>query len=283
MNGITVQDVSKYYGEVCALRHVSLELERNKIYGLLGRNGAGKSTLLNIISNRVFSSQGTVLVDGRPAQENDKAQQLLYLMSEKTYYPDNMKVSEIFRWSKLFYPGFDQTYAERIAEAFGLDCRKTVKSFSTGYTSIFKLVIALSVNTPYVFLDEPVLGLDANHRELFYRLLLEKYSENPFTIVISTHLIEEVSNVIEEVIILKKAEVICQESRDSLLSRGYTISGPAALVDRYVQEKQVIGADVLGGLKTAYLLGVQENTPLPAGLEAAPMDLQKLFIQLTNA
>lgn len=74
---------------------------------------------------------------------------------------------------------------------------------STGYQSIFKNIMALSVNVPYVFLDEPVLGLDAYHRELFYRLLIEKYAQNPFTVVISTHLIEEVTNIVEHVIIIK--------------------------------------------------------------------------------
>ena len=89
---------------------------------------------------------------------------------------------------------------------FGLNTKKKVRTLSTGYKSIFKLVLALSVNVPYLFLDEPVLGLDANHREMFYRILLEKYIEEPFTIVISTHLIEEVASVIEHVVILKRRE-----------------------------------------------------------------------------
>ena len=153
---------------------------------------------------------------------------------------------------------------------------------STGYETIFKVILALSVNVPFVFFDEPVLGLDANHRELFYRRLLEKYSEEPFTAVISTHLIEEVSNVIEEIIIIKKGRIIHSESREELLRKGYTVSGSAARVDSYIRDKNVIGTDALGGLKTAYLLGSPDRTALPEGLEISGMDLQKLFIQLTN-
>lgn len=281
MSGIEVKNVTKNYGDVCALNNVSLCFEENKIYGLLGRNGAGKSTLLNVITGRVFADSGNVLVDGELAAENDKALSKMYLMSEKTYYPENMKIKDAFLWSKHFYPNFDAEYAMKIAKLFELNTKKAVKSLSTGYASIFKLVIALSVNTPYILLDEPVLGLDANHRDLFYRTLIEKYSENPCTIIISTHLIEEVSNVIEDIVIIKHGKVIENESREELLSKGYTVTGSASVVDAYVVNKKVIGIDSLGGLKTAYVLGVMDHK-VPEGIEVTRLDLQKLFIQLTN-
>ena len=137
------------------------------------------------------------------------------------------------------------------------------------------------MNAPYILLDEPVLGLDANHRDLFYRILIEKYSESPCTIVISTHLIEEVSNVIEDIIIIKQGKIIKNESREALLSQGYTVSGVASIVDAYVAGKDVIGTDQLGGLKTVYVLG-KIDQKVPEGIEISKLDLQKLFIQLTN-
>lgn len=143
----------------------------------------------------------------------------------------------------------------------------------------------MSINTPYIFLDEPVLGLDANHRELFYKLLIEKYSENPFTIVISTHLIEEVSNIIEDVIIIKNGKIIEKGSCEDLLKRGYAISGTAASVNNYIRNNmingKVIGEDSIGNLKSVYILGKPKET-LPENLEVSALDLQKLFIQLTN-
>jgi len=281
MNQIQVNNITKQFGKVTALEHVNVTFEYGKIYGLLGRNGAGKSTLLNIISNRLFADDGEVLVNGERAAENDAAQQNIYIMSEKTYYPETMKIKDAFRWSKEFYPGFDMEYAQGLAKQFQLDLNKKVKSLSTGYGSIFKLIIALSVNTPYVFLDEPVLGLDANHRDLFYRILIEKYSENPSTIIISTHLIEEVSGVIEEVIIIDEGRVLKSESRDHLLAQGYTVTGKASEVDAFAQGKQTIGSDTLGGIKSVYFLGKLE-AEIPQGLEVSSLDLQKLFIQLTG-
>ena len=285
MRGIEVKGVSKTYKDTKALDHVDIYLEENKIYGLLGRNGAGKTTLLNVINNRVYADEGTVTLNGDILTENDEALNHLYFTSEKLLFPEGMKVKKIFRWTKEFHPAFDMDYALRVAELFGLPLNRKSSALSTGYKSILKNVIALSINTPYIFLDEPVLGLDANHRELFYKLLIEKYSENPFTIVISTHLIEEVSNIIEDVIIIKNGKIIEKGSCEDLLKRGYAISGTAASVNNYIRNNmingKVIGEDSIGNLKSVYILGKPKEM-LPENLEVSALDLQKLFIQLTN-
>ncbi|HWT76354.1 MAG TPA: ABC transporter ATP-binding protein [Mobilitalea sp.] len=281
MNGIELKNLTKHYGNLCALEQVNLTLEENKIYGLLGRNGAGKTTLLNIITNRIFADDGEATVDGETVVNNDKALGKIYMLSEKLYYPERMKINNIFQWTKSFYPDFDKAYAIRLCEMFELNPNKTLRSLSTGYLTIFKLIIALSVNVPYLLLDEPVLGLDAYHRDLFYRILLEKFSEKPCTIVISTHLIEEVSGIIEEVIIMKQGKLIHKEACEELLSKGYTISGKAADVDAFIADRRVIGVDTLGGLKVAYLLGKPDSN-ISKDLEISHLDLQKLFIQLTN-
>ena len=283
MSGIEINKISKSFGNVHALTDVSVKFEENKIYGLLGRNGAGKSTLLNVITSRIFADSGEVTVDGITAADNDLALQKIYMMSEKNYYPDGMKIKDAFKWTKEFYPDFDSAYVKTLADRFELNTSKKIKSLSTGYSSIFKIVTALSTNAPYILLDEPVLGLDANHRDLFYKIIIEKYSANPCTIVISTHLIEEAAGVIEQVVVIKDGSIIRDEPREELLSKGYTVSGVATAVDAFLAGKNVIGADTLGGLKTAYVLGTIDRTTVPDGLEISKMDLQRMFIQLTNS
>ena len=283
MKGIEIRNTSKDFGNVHALQNVSVHFEENKIYGLLGRNGAGKSTLLNVITGRIFANNGEVLVDGETALENDSVTQKIYMMSEKNYYPENMKIRDVFGWTKEFYPGFDTAYAIQLAERFELNIDKKVKSLSTGYSSIFKLITALSTNAPYILLDEPVLGLDANHRDLFYRIVIEKFSENPCTVIISTHLIEEAAGVIDHVVIIKDGEIIKDESRDDLMSKGYTATGAVSVVDSFIADKNVLGTDSLGGLKTAYISGALDRSTVPSGIEISKMDLQRLFIQLTNS
>lgn len=281
MNCIELKNVTKNYGDICALKDVSLKFEQDKIYGLLGRNGAGKTTLLNIITNRIFADSGEVLVNGQNAVENDAVLKLIYMMSERNFYPDGMKVRDAFKWTKEFYPDFDESYAKDLSEKFGLSITKKIKSLSTGYGSIFKMITALSTNAPYILFDEPVLGLDANHRDMFYRKLIEKYAEEPFTAVISTHLIEEVANVIEDIVIIKSGVIIKNKTKEELLSEGYAASGIAKTIDSFIEGKNVIGTDSLGGLKTAYILG-SVGQDVPEGIEISKIDLQKLFIQLTN-
>ena len=104
---IQLQNISKSFGPVQALKDVNAVFEENRIYGLLGRNGAGKSTLLNILTNRIFPDKGAVLVDGENARENDRAQSKIFLMSEAVLHPEAMRVSGALGWAQSFYPGFD--------------------------------------------------------------------------------------------------------------------------------------------------------------------------------
>ncbi len=278
---IIIKDLTKKYGSVCALDHLSLTIKPNHIYGLLGRNGAGKTTLLNLINNRLFPTEGEISYQGASVTENASAQRQFFMMSEDTYYPDSMKVQDAFRWTKEFHESFDFPYALELSDRFALPLTSKIKSLSTGYHSIFKLIIALSVQVPYVFFDEPVLGLDANHRDLFYRVLLERYSEFPAAYIISTHLIEEVADIIEELIIIKQGRILACGDKEEFLSGAYTAAGEASQIDTFCKGKKCIGTENFGGLKLAYLQGAAPKNDIPGITIAAP-DLQKLFIKLTN-
>lgn len=283
MSYIEVRNITKTFGNTVALDNVSLKLEQNKIYGLLGRNGAGKTTLLNLITNKLFPTEGEILVDGDSVIENDKPLSKIYFMTEKNFYPESMTVKNAFKWSKEFYPNFDDNYAKLLCEKFSLKASKKIKSLSTGYQSIFKIIIALSCNASVILLDEPVLGLDANHRDLFYKELLRNYSEKPKTIIISTHLIEEAADIIEDVIVIKDGKVIMNDSVEKVISQGYSVSGTVAAIDKFTTGKNILGVDVLGGLKTAYLLEKLDQNAVPNELEVTKLDLQKLFIHMTNS
>lgn len=272
--GLTMQ-----FGNNTALDGVDVCFGDNKIYGLLGRNGAGKSTLLSVVTNRLLPTAGEVFIDGEPARENDRVLGRVYYMGEKTLLPDTATVAQLFRWTGDFYPGFDGEYAGQLADTFGLPEKKKLKNLSTGYLTIAKLIAALASNAPYTLFDEPVLGLDANHREVFYRQLIESYSRQPRTILISTHLIEEVADIIEQVVIIKAGKILLDRPAEEVKRMGYTVSGRAEAVDAYCTGRDVLSVDTLGGLKTACILGKAEEAP---GLDVSGLDMQKLFIRLTN-
>lgn len=282
MNAIQIKNITKRYGRVTALDHVSFSFEHGKIYGFLGRNGAGKTTLINIIANRIFADEGEVLIDGLPAKENMDVHEKIYCMSEKDLYNPSLKIKEIFKWTDRFYDHFQMDKAYEIANKFSLNTEKRFPALSKGQQSIFKLTVALALDVPYVIFDEPVLGLDANHRELFYHLLLQDYEERQRTIILATHLIEEVANIIEEVVLIDKGKILLQEPAETLMDRGYCVSGPAGKVLDYCKNKNVIGQDELGALALAYILGPREELPEDSSLQISNMNLQKLFVKLTE-
>lgn len=282
MNAIEIKNITKRYNDVTALDHVSFSFEYGKIYGFLGRNGAGKSTLINIIANRIFADEGKVLIDDVPAKENMEVHEKIFCMSEFDLYDTSLKVKDHFKWINRFYDSFDMEKALQIAKKFKLNTNKKFKQLSKGYQSIFKLTVALALHVPYVIFDEPVLGLDANHRELFYNMLLKDYESNERTIIIATHLIEEVANIIEEVVLIDNGKVLLQESVETLLQTGYCVSGVAKDIDDYCKDKNVIGYDELGGMKLAYVLGEKSELLQGSNLQITNMNLQKLFVKLTE-
>ena len=256
-----------------------MHFESGRIYGLLGRNGAGKSTLINIIANRIFASEGEITIDGLPSVENMAIHEKIYCMSETDLYDSNLKVKDLFKWTSRFYDHFDLDQAFEIADGFHLDVNKRFKSLSKGYQSILKLTIALSLDLPYIIFDEPVLGLDANHRELFYSLLLKNYEQRECTYIIATHLIEEVAHLIEDVVLIDQGKILLQDSVEHLLQNAYCVSGFASEVDQYCLGKEVLGQDTLGGMKIAYIKGQPQASEK---LQFSPINLQKLFVKLTE-
>lgn len=287
MKAIELKKLTKLYGATKALDGVTLTLEPNRIYGLLGRNGAGKTTLLNILTDKIFATSGEVLVEGEPATGNAAAQAKMFYMAEKNLYPAGMRIRDTFKWTREFYPSFDAAYAQALADKFTLVTKKKVRELSTGYASIFKLILALASGAPVLLFDEPVLGLDANHRDLFYRELLLRYNEKPSTIVISTHLIEEVAEVLEEAVIIHKGKIILQQSVEELLRSAYTVSGEAAAVDGFVSGRKVIAFDSMGRFKSATIFEAPDDEARSKakerGLDVSLPPLQKLFIELTNS
>jgi ABC-2 type transport system ATP-binding protein len=287
MSVIEINGITKNYGNTKALDNVTMTIEPNKIYGLLGRNGAGKTTLLNLITNKIFPTEGDIRIDGDNVLENDEALNKVFYMVERNLYPETMKVKDIFKWTKEFYPSFDIDYANKLSEKFGLNQKKKMKDLSTGYASIAKAIAALASNAEIIIFDEPVLGLDANHRDVFYKELIANYVESPKTIIISTHLIEEVEDVLEEVIIIKNGKLIEKKSVEEMLATAYTVSGEASKVDEYLKGKNFTGQETMGKFKTATVLeSIQDRNEAEArelDLEFTKVELQKLFISLTNS
>ena len=282
MEQLKISHLSKKFGRRVILDDVSFTLEPAKIYGLLGRNGAGKSTLLNLISNRIFPTSGSIKL-GDQEVNTDQTLDQVFLIGEDNLYYKQVKIHQMFDLADGAYGNFDYQNAEQMLKRFELDGNQKFTKLSTGQKTAAKISLALNVDADYIFLDEPVLGLDANHREIFYQELIKSYQKRPRTIVLSTHLIDEIQQLVEHVILIDHHRVLEDANVQSLLDRAYDISGPAKLVDQYTEGLNVLSTTDLGNIRTAHVFDqLPEDRILPDQVQVGHYDLQHLFIYLTN-
>lgn len=276
---LDIKNVSKNFNNVEALKDVSLSFETGHIYALLGRNGAGKSTLMNIITRRIAQSSGSIYLDGNNI-DSDECLSKIYLMSEANYF-GNIKVKAAIKIAKQFDEDFNLEEAFILAEKFKLDTNQKINKLSTGYASIFKVIMALCSSASFVLFDEPILGLDANHRSVFYKLLLSKFAQKQDDVcyIISTHLIEEVSALIEKAIIIKNGEIIIEGSVDDLLKSVYRVSGKLEDIQLACKDLRILNIDTVGLVSTAIVIGDVIDDGI---VKIDSVDLQTLFIELTN-
>ena len=289
METIICKDIEKKYGNKQALRDVNLTLEKGKIYGLIGRNGAGKTTLLSIISAQNPASAGTVTWNGQPVWENREALNHICFSRELSVNlygsgVSSMKVKEYLRNASYYYPNWDEEMAQELIGKFELDTKKRINKLSKGMLSMVTIIIALASKADFTFMDEPVAGLDVVVRDYFYHKLMEEYTESNRTFVISTHIIEEASDLMEEVIVIKKGELLLKENTQDLLERSYHVSGMAEVVDKATEGYEKHHEEKMGRSKSVTIL-LQPGQKLPEGYEVSiqPVNLEKLFIVLCGA
>ena len=203
---IECSNVSRSFGRTKALDGVSLSFEKGHIIGLLGRNGAGKSTLIKSIGNRIYQDFGSITIEGREIRRSPEDFERIMIVGDENMLPSSTKLKNVFRMLEDSGAGSFEKAME-LSRKFKLDVNKKWEKLSTGYRTIFKDIIGLASSREFVFFDEPILGLDANHRELFYEELLSAFSPDR-CFVVATHLIEEIAPVIDTVIIIDKGIVV---------------------------------------------------------------------------
>jgi ABC-2 type transport system ATP-binding protein len=279
---VSVQDVSKRYGAVAALDGVSFELHRNGIYGLLGRNGAGKTTLMQVLTGQQFATGGTVRVFGADPVENNGVLKQVAFVKESQRYPDTFRVRNVLLAGRLLFPAWDETFARSLVADFRLPLARPVKKLSRGMLSALGVVVGLASRAPLTFFDEPYLGLDATSRQLFYDRLLADYAEFPRTVVLSTHLIDEVSDLLEHVLLIERGRIVLDEAADALRGQVVTLTGPAPAVDLLTANADELHREHLGPLTRATVRGaVSAGRAREAGVQLEPVSLQQLVVRIT--
>ncbi|HYP74061.1 MAG TPA: ABC transporter ATP-binding protein [Microbacterium sp.] len=283
---IEAQHLTKRYKETVALDDVSLSLDENVIYGLLGRNGAGKTTLMSILTAQNFPTSGAARVFGENPYENARVLQRICFVRESQRYPDDANATHALRMARMFFPRWDQDFAERLVADFRLPLKTRIKKLSRGQLSAVGVIIGLASRAEITFFDEPYLGLDAVARQIFYDRLVEDYTEHPRTVILSSHLIDEVANLIERVIVIDGGRILMDEETDAVRGRASTVVGDASAVEAFVTGREVIHRESLGRVVSVTVLGELDAADraaiAAAGLDLAPVSLQQLIVRLTQ-
>lgn len=279
---IAVENLTRRYRDHVALDHVSIDIQEASICGLLGRNGAGKTTLMRLIAAQEFPSAGSVRVLGASPMENDAVLRRMMFVREDQVYPD-FKVRHALRTASWFYPHWSEDLAESLLTEFELPRNRLIKKLSRGMRSTLGIIIGLAARAEVTLFDEPYAGLDAVARQIFYDRLLAEYSEHPRMVLLSTHLIDEVSDLLERVVMIDHGHVVLDAAADDVRGSATTVSGPVSAVEQFV-----VGRTTLDRRRIASQASIVVAEALSEGdynwarelhLSLEPLSLQQLVVQ----
>lgn len=282
MTSIAIQTrgLGRSYRGTTALDGVTLDIQADVITGLLGRNGAGKTTLMSLLTAQDRPSSGSITIDGHDPFERAETIERMCFVRDNQRYPDDYKLKHAIQAARIFYPNWSQELADRLIAKFRIPTKPVVKKFSRGQLSALGIVLGLASRAPITFFDEPYLGLDATARSIFYDELLRDTVERPRTIILSTHLIDEMDRLLERVIVLDQGRVVRHADVEELRGDAYQVAGKAAALAEFLAGRPVLSRRGIGGLASA----VVSEPPTPdaraaaaaAGLEITPVSLQDL-------
>ena len=211
--------VNKWYGKAQALREVSLELPQGQIVGLFGENGAGKTTLMKCILG-YLPCQGEVTLDGEPITRRN-IQRLSFATCEHSFFPA-LSPAGHRDFMELHFPRFNTRRFDALMEFFELPMHKRLRQFSTGQKNQFEVILGVSQGADYLLMDEPFAGNDVFNREDFYKVLLG-ILEPEETVLLSTHLLEEVEHFISRAVLIRKGEIVGDMAMEDLEDQGRSL------------------------------------------------------------
>jgi len=214
---IEISHLTKLYGSNVALYDINLNLEEGRIIGLLGPNGSGKTTLIKIILGLLRQYVGEVRING--ALQDDSTRSIISYLPDNNHIPIDWSIEYAFRFFSDFFIDFDSTKALELCKTLHLNPASKIKALSKGNKEKVSLILTLSRKAKLYILDEPIAGVDPLARERIFKLILEHYNRQS-TILIATHLVHDVSLMLDEAIFLQQGRVILHKRLSEMVGNG---------------------------------------------------------------
>ncbi|MGE7997397.1 ABC transporter ATP-binding protein [Lysinibacillus sp. NPDC093190] len=238
---IEVKNVSKSYKHKEALKNITFTIEGPKIIGFLGHNGAGKTTFLNLLSGLIATTNGNITVNGENVFNVPLTLRDICFVAESGNFQEEMTIAQTLKANSFFYPKWDENLAMELLEVFALNPKDKVRSLSKGMVSALGIITGFASHAEITIFDEPYIGLDVAGRNTFYDLLIEQQTENPRLFILSTHLIDEASELFEEILILHEGQLLLQKTAEEWHEHIVAVKGSPSEVEQ-----------AINGLKSIY-------------------------------
>jgi ABC-2 type transport system ATP-binding protein len=210
---LNCQNLTRRYGYKTALDGINLTIERGRIIGLLGPNGSGKTTLIKLINGLLSPSSGRLTINGM--EPGPQTKKVVSYLPERTYFNSWMKVADILNYFADFYEDFDRNRASEMLHHLSIDEKDRLSSMSKGTKEKVQLIMVMSRNADLYCLDEPIGGVDPAARDYILQTIITNYNENA-SVLISTHLISDIENVLDDVIFIQNGHIRLAASVDDI-------------------------------------------------------------------
>jgi ABC-2 type transport system ATP-binding protein len=282
---ISLTHLTRRYRDQLALDDVSIDIEGPSITGLLGPNGAGKTTLMRIITAQEFATAGQVQVLGVSPIEKDAVLRRIVFVREDQAFPD-FTVRQLLRAASWFLPNWSSGLAQTLLSEFEVPSNRRIDKLSRGMRSALGIVIGLAARAEVTLFDEPYAGLDALARQHFNDLLLADYTGHPRTVLLSTHLIDDVADLLERVVMMDHGRVVLDAPADDVRGSAVIVSGPVMAVEDFVASRFTWGRRRIGSHESVVVTGVFDDSNRARAralhLSLEPLSLQQVMVHATG-
>ncbi|WP_071395002.1 ATP-binding cassette domain-containing protein [Bacillus tuaregi] len=246
MKVIECTDLTKTYLRKSVLNQLSFSIEENTITGLIGRNGVGKTTLLKIMAGFIKQTSGEMKVFSERPFNSLLVSANSIFVDEQMSFPSPLQLHEILDTAGNFYPHWDMDLAKKLFDYFSFDPKAYHNRLSKGKTSTFNSIIGLAARAPLTIFDEPTTGMDAAVRKDFYRALLKDYIAHPRTIILSSHHLEEIEDLLENVLLLKDGKSLLHLPIEELKLWAVGLKGPEETISSMTKDKEILYRNQIG-------------------------------------
>ena len=279
---IEVRNLTKHFGDFCALDQLELHVPKGAVYGLVGPNGAGKSTLIRHLTGVYRPDSGEVLIDGQAVYENKAIKSRYAYIPDDVFYFHTSNLNDMMKFYRGLYPKFDLEMYYKLCAVFSLDPKKSLRSFSKGMQKQAAFLLSPCTRPDVLILDEPVDGLDPVMRRQVWSLILQDVAERQITVLVSSHNLRELEDVCDHVGIMHQGKMLLERSLTEL--QGNIVKVQVAFNGKRPADLEIVHSSQSGRLETLIVRGEQEEIRAkvqaaePLFFDLMPLSLEEVFV-----